>query len=280
MTNTLKTWIYLIILAALMMTVGQALGGRQGLLLGFILALVVNFFSYFYSDKLVLSMYHAALIEGVDPYGLQDTVIKLSKRFSIPKPNVYIIPSETPNAFATGRGPGYASIAATEGILRLLNPEELEGVLAHELSHVRHKDTLIMAIAATLGTVIMFIANSFRWLAVLGDTRERNGRSNAVAGLFLAFLAPIAASLIQLSISRSREFEADQAAAGVTQNPQALASALWKIHNYSQAMPMPATHSTAHMFIINPLLSGGINNLFSTHPPVQERIRKLIGRTL
>src|ERR1700733_2081429 len=203
MTNTLKTWIYLLILTALIMTLGEALGGRQGLLLGFVVALGMNFFSYFYSDQMVLSTYHAIPVEGVDPYGLQNIVTKLAERAGIPKPKVYIIPTETPNAFATGRNPMHASVAATEGILRILNKEELEGVLAHELSHVNHRDTLIMAVAALLGTVVMFLANSFKWMTIFGGKQKSNTGENAVAGLVIAFLAPISATLIQLAISRS-----------------------------------------------------------------------------
>jgi heat shock protein HtpX len=273
MTSALKTWIYLFILTAFVMTVGELLGGRQGLLLGFVVAVGMNFFSYFYSDKLVLSMYSAVPVEGTDPFGLQVIVVKLAKQIGIPKPRVFIIPSETPNAFATGRSPAHASVAATEGILRLLSREELEGVLAHELTHVNHRDTLIMAVAATLGTAIMFLSGS-------RNPNAARSSNNIFIGLLISIVAPVAATLIRFAISHSREFDADSGAASLTQNPQALASALWKIHNYSQALPMATTRSTAHMFIINPLLAGGINSLFSTHPPVQERIKKLIGRTL
>jgi heat shock protein HtpX len=204
----------------------------------------------------------------------------LAQRAKIPKPGVYIIPSETPNAFATGRSPKHASVAATEGILRLLTKDELEGVLAHELSHVEHHDTLIMAIAATLATVVMYLANIFRWVSFFGMRRDANSRDNLVGSFLIALVAPIAAVLIQLAITRGREFMADAHGAELTANPQALATALWKIHNYAQAIPMPATPATAHLFIINPLYGGGIASLFSTHPPVEERIKRLIGRTL
>jgi len=278
MSNSIKTWIYLFILTVIIMLLGQSLGGRQGLLIAFILALSLNFVSYFFSDKIVLRAYGARPVEGVDPYGLQDLVTSLANKAGIPKPQVYIIPSETPNAFATGRNPQHAAVAATEGILKLLTREEMEGVLAHELSHVQDRDTLIMAVAATLGTVVMYLASFFRWAAIFGS--RDNDRENFVAELFLAILAPIAATLIQLAISRSREFIADTHGAELTGNPQALASALWKIHNYAQAIPMAASPATAHMFIINPLYGGGISSLFSTHPPVEDRIKKLIGRTL
>ena len=281
MNNQVKTWVYLIGLSALTMYLGNLIGGRQGLLLAFIFSLVLNLLSYFYSDQIVLSTYGARQVEGVDPYGLQNIVKELALRAHIPKPKVYIIPSETPNAFATGRSPKHASVAATEGILRLLSKEELTGVLAHELSHVQHRDTLIMAVAATLGTVVMYLASALRWAAVFGvEKKGRVERDNVIGSLFVALIAPFAAALIQLALSRSREFLADAQGAELTANPQALASALWKIHNYAQALPMPATPATAHLFIINPLFGGGINSLFSTHPPIEERIKRLIGRTL
>jgi heat shock protein HtpX len=281
MSNNLKTWFYLLVLSALLMFVGSAFGGRQGLLIGFVLALATNFVSYFYSDKIVLRMYGARPVEGIDPYGLQDMVAKLADQIGIPKPKVYIIPTETPNAFATGRSPQHAAVAATEGILKLLTREEMEGVLAHELSHVQHRDTLIMAVAATLATVIMYLAQMARWAAIFGGMRrdDDDRGSGVLETLLLALVAPLAATVIQLAISRGREFMADDSGAHMTGNPQALASALWKIHNYAQAMPMAATPATAHMFIVNPLYGGGLLNLFSTHPPIEERIRRLTGRT-
>jgi heat shock protein HtpX len=262
------------------MVLGEFLGGRQGLLFAFILAIGINFLSYFFSDALILRTYGARLVEGSDPYGLQSVVTDLAHRAHIPKPKIYIIPSETPNAFATGRNPNHASVAATEGILTLLTREELEGVLAHELSHVQHRDTLIMAVAATLATIIMYLAQVFRWLSFFGTQRQDSGRDNFASRFVVALLAPMAAIFIQLALSRNREFMADAHGAELTANPQALASALWKIHNYSQALPMAVTPSTAHIFIINPLFGGGLFKLFSTHPPVEERIKKLIGRTL
>jgi heat shock protein HtpX len=280
MTNQIKTWIYLIVLTCLIMFLGELVGGRQGLLAAFVLSLVVNFFSYFCSDKLILHTYGARLVEGIDPYGLQKLVAKLAERASIPKPDVYIIPSETPNAFATGRSPKHASVAATEGILRLLTKEELEGVLAHELSHVQQCDTLIMAIAACLGTTVMYLANALRWVPFFRADNDSENRNSFATSILIAIVAPFAAVLIQLALSRSREYLADAHGAEMTSNPQALATALWKIHNYSQALPMRATATTAHLFIVNPLFGGGINSLFSTHPPIEERIKKLIGRTL
>jgi heat shock protein HtpX len=272
MSNQIKTWFYLVVLTALVMFCGQYFGGRQGLLVGFILAMGMNFFTYFYSDKLILAAYGAQKVEGVDPYGLQELVSRLALQTKIPKPSVYIIPSETPNAFATGRSPKYASVAVTEGIIRLLNKDELASVLAHELSHVEHRDTLLMAIAATLGTTVMLLANLFR--------RTDEASNNFARSVLIAIFAPFAATFIQLAISRSREYMADAHSAELTSNPQALATALWKIHNYSQAIPLGATQATAHLFIVNPLFGGGVNSLFSTHPPVEERIKRLIGRTL
>jgi heat shock protein HtpX len=279
MPTHIKTWLYLILLSAFAMFLGNALAGRQGLLLGFVFSLIANLISYFYSDRLLLWTYGAQLIEGIDPYGLQTTITKLCERAGIPRPKIYIIPSETPNAFAIGRSPMNAGIAATEGILKLLSREEMEGVLAHELSHIQHRDTLIMMVAATLGSVVMYVANSFKWVVIFGRERKNQGE-NMVGQLFLAFFSPIAATLIQLAVNRGREFVADQSAAELTQNPQALANALWKMHNYSFALPMPVTQATAHMFIVNPLTVTGLNGLFSTHPPIEERIKKLIGRNL
>lgn len=280
MSNQFKTWLYLLALTFLMMYLGKALGGRQGLLVAFTFSLIMNFVSYFYSDRIVLWTYNARPVEGVDPYGLKDIVTRLAQKAGIPKPKVFLIPSESPNAFATGRSPERASVAATEGLLNLLSKEELEGVLAHELSHVRHRDTFIMAIPATLGSVIMYLAQAFKWAAIFGSTRDDTHQGNTVGGIFVAMVAPIAAMLIQLAVSRSREFLADSGAVELTHNPHALAQALWKIHNYARAVPMPATQATSHLFIINPLTPEGINALFSTHPPVEERIKKLIGRTL
>ncbi|MDZ4676384.1 MAG: M48 family metalloprotease [Oligoflexia bacterium] len=275
----IKTWLYLILLSAVAMYLGSALAGRQGLLLAFVISFTINLVSYFYSDRLILWTYGAQLIEGIDPYGLQNTVTKLCEKIGIPKPKVYIIKSDTPNAFAVGRSPLKASVAATEGILTLLSREEIEGVLAHELSHINHKDTLIMMVAATLGSFVMYLANSFKWVVIFGK-ENKNQDKNMVGQLFLAFFSPIAAFIIHLAVSRNREFIADQEAAEMTQNPHALASALWKLHNYSFAKPLSVTQATAHMFIVNPLSLGGLNGLFSTHPPVEERIKKLIGRTL
>jgi heat shock protein HtpX len=279
MSNSLKTWFYLLFLTAILMYIGSFLGGRQGMLGAFTLCLVLNVVAYFYSDKIMLWTYGARPLEGTDPYGLQKAVAKLAEEAGIPKPDVYIIPSETPNAFATGRSPKKASVAVTEGLLNLLSKEEMEGVLAHELSHVRHRDTFMMAVAAVLGSLVMYAVGFFRWIATFGRRTDRK-MENPVAQLFFGMLSPVAACFVQLGSSRSREFQADVRAVELTQNPQALASALWKIHNYVQAVPMPATYSTAHLFIVSPLHKGGINSLFRTHPPIEERIKKLIGRSL
>jgi heat shock protein HtpX len=280
MSNSLKTWFYLLGLTVLLMYGGSLLGGRQGMLAAFTICLVLNVVAFFYADKIMLWTYGARPLEGTDPYGLQIAVAKLAENAGIPKPQVFIIPSETPNAFATGRSPKRASLAVTEGLVNLLSKEEMEGVLAHELSHVRQRDTFMMSVSAVLGSLVMYVVGFFRWLAIFG--RKPDPRiENPVAQLFLGILSPLAAFFVQLGSSRNREFQADGRAVEITQNPQALANALWKIHNYIQAVPMPATYSTAHLFIVSPLhKGGGINSLFRTHPPIEERIKKLIGRTL
>lgn len=280
MSNKFKTALYLILLMVFFMGLGGLLGGRQGLLLGFMIALASSVFTYFFSDQMLLKIYNATEVEGVDPYGLGDIVTKLSRKAGIARPRVFIIPSNTPNAFATGRGPAYASLAATQGILTLLSKEELEAVIAHELCHVRHHDTLIMATAAAFSSALMMIGDLVRWLTDFGRKTPVSQKPNGVASLVIGALSPLAALLIRIATLGLKEFETDATSVTITQNPRALASALWKIHHYSQALPMSATQSTAHLFIINPLLSGGINGLFNTHPPVQERIKKLIGRTL
>jgi heat shock protein HtpX len=279
-TYRFKTWFFLLALTALVLFLGQAIGGRQGLLIAFILTTALNFLSYFFSDQIVLWTYGAQPLEGADPYGLNDMVERIAKKAAIPKPKVFIIPTETPNAFATGRSPQNSSIAATQGILKLLSKEEIEGVLAHELSHVSHQDTFIMMIAATMGSVVMYLAHIFQWTALFGrPNNDKNNPGGAVSSLLGAVIAPVAATLIQLAVSRNREYLADAGAVQLTGNPQALASALWKIHNYAHSMPLPATVATSHLFIINPLSTTGLNALFSTHPPVEERIKRLTGRT-
>jgi heat shock protein HtpX len=278
MTNVLRTTVLLAALTALFLVIGGAIGGNQGLFIAFIFALLMNFASYWFSDKIVLSMYGArevSLNEAPDLYRL---VQRLAQRAGIPMPRVYIIPSDAPNAFATGRNPQHGAVAVTEGILRMLDTDELAGVLAHELGHIRNRDTLIMTVAATLAGAITMLAHMAQWGAIFGFGRrdeEDSGGGGILGLLFMAILAPIAATLIQLAISRSREYFADSTGAAVAGSPSGLARALEKLHYASQRLPMDANPATAHLFIVNPLTGGSLVNLFSTHPPIEERIRRL-----
>ena len=278
MTNVLRTTVLLAALTALFLVIGGAIGGNQGLFIAFVFALLMNFASYWFSDKIVLSIYGArevSLNEAPDLYRL---VQRLAQRAGIPMPRVYIIPSDAPNAFATGRNPQHGAVAVTEGILRTLDSDELAGVLAHELGHIRNRDTLIMTVAATLAGAITMLAHMAQWGAIFGFGRrdeEDSGGGGMLSLLFMAILAPIAATLIQLAISRSREFFADSTGAAIAGSPSGLARALEKLHYASQRLPMDANPATAHLFIVNPLTGGSLVNLFSTHPPIEERIRRL-----
>ena len=278
MTNVLRTTVLLAALTALFLVIGAAIGGNQGLFIAFVFALLMNFASYWFSDKIVLSMYGArevSLNEAPDLYRL---VQRLAQRAGIPMPRVYIIPSDAPNAFATGRNPQHGAVAVTEGILRMLDTDELAGVLAHELGHIRNRDTLIMTVAATLAGAITMLAHMAQWGAIFGFGRrdeEDSGGGGMLSLLFMAILAPIAATLIQLAISRSREYFADSTGAAIAGSPSGLARALEKLHYASQRLPMDANPATAHLFIVNPLTGGSLVNLFSTHPPIEERIRRL-----
>lgn len=276
----LKTTFLLALLTVLMVTMGSALGGRTGMVTAFVLALGMNFFSYWFSDKIVLKMYGAQEIGEHDHPMFYNMVRHLAARAGLPMPKVYIIPSDSPNAFATGRNPEHAAVAATEGILRILSPEELEGVMAHELAHVQNRDILIGTIAATFAGAISMIGNMLQWGAMFGagrgDDEDGGGIGGLVGSLAMAIIAPIAAMLIQMAVSRSREYLADASGAQICGHPLALASALRKLHMASQALPMQeAPPATAHMFIVNPLTGGGIASLFSTHPPMEERIARL-----
>jgi len=272
MSNVIKTALLLGVLSPLLMGIGQALGGAQGLLLGFMFAVVTNFGSYWFSDKIVLSMYSATEV-GPD-HRLYQVVSRLANRSGLPMPRVYVIPELSPNAFATGRNPHHAAVAATEGILRILDEEELEGVIAHELSHVKHRDILISSIAATLAATIMMVSR-FAMFFGGGRSDERDGM-NPVALLATIILAPIAAMLIQAAISRSREFDADAGGAGMTGSPNGLISALKKIESAAKGIPLDANPATAHMFIIKPFSVSGLLGLFSTHPPTEDRVRALL----
>jgi len=272
MTNTIKTALLLGLLSAVLMFLGEAFGGGQGLVFGFLFAVMMNFGSYWFSDKIVLKMYRA---QEVGPgHRLYEIVAALSQRAGLPMPKVYIIPDPSPNAFATGRNPQHAAVAATEGILRELSEDELAGVIAHELAHVKHRDILISSIAATLAAAIMMISR-FAMFFGGGRSDEREG-SNPVALLATIILAPIAAMLIQAAVSRSREFAADAGGAVIAGGPQGLVNALRKIESASKRVPLDANPATAHMFIIQPFSASGFANLFSTHPPTEQRVRALL----
>ena len=274
--NTLKTALLLTSLTLFLLFIGQHFGGRNGMLLAFVIAVGMNFFSYFYSDKLALSMYRAQPVTREQLPRVYSVVEQMTQRIGLPMPKIYVIPNDSPNAFATGRNPQHASVAVTQGILNLLNDDELAGVLAHELGHVRNRDILTSSIAATLAGAITILARFGMFFG--GGDRDRD-RGGGVGALFMLILAPIAATLIQLAVSRAREYEADATGAQMTGNPYALASALQKLDAYSRRLPMGASPSTAHLFIVAPLISGAsFANLFSTHPPIAKRVERLIGR--
>jgi heat shock protein HtpX len=277
--NSLKTAVLMAGLAGLLMLLGGLVAGNQGVILAFIMAMGMNFFSYWLSDKLVLTMYRAQEVSANDAPELYQIVGNLAERAGLPMPRVYIIPTETPNAFATGRNPSHAVVAVTEGILRILSRDELEGVLGHELAHVKHRDILIQTVAATLASAISFLAFMARWGALFGlGGRDENGGGGILELLAMAIVAPIAALIIQLAISRSREFGADATGAQISGRPLSLASALRKLSLRVQQHPLAATPSrnaTAHMFIVNPFSASGLAALFRTHPPTEERIARL-----
>ncbi|WP_243372453.1 zinc metalloprotease HtpX [Geotalea sp. SG265] len=276
--NRLKTTLLLTCLTLLMVAMGSAIGGRSGMVFAFFMACAMNVFSYWFSDKIVLRMYGAQEITEMDNPTFYGMVRRLAIQAQLPMPKVYIIPSQSPNAFATGRNPEHAAVAATEGILRILTPQELEGVMAHELSHVKNRDILISTIAATIAGAISMLGNMLQWAAIFGGGRhdDEEGGGGVIGGLAMAILAPIAAMLIQMAVSRSREYMADESGAKICGNPLSLANALRKLQSASQMLPMEeARPATAHLFIVNPLTGGALLNLFSTHPPMEERIAKL-----
>ena len=276
MENRVKTVLLLAGMTAFLIVIGNLLGGRTGMYLAFILALGMNFFSYWFSDKIVLKMYGAQEVTPADAPQLHQIVDELAREANIPKPKVYIIPDDSPNAFATGRNPEHAAIAATEGIMRLLTPAELKGVLAHEIGHVRNRDILISTIAATMAGAIMILADMARFGAIFGMGSRDNEEGPGIIGvLVMSIIAPIAAMLIQMAISRSREYLADETGAQLAHNPESLARALEKLTMGVQRAPMDASPSTAHMFIVNPLTGSTLMNLFSTHPPIEERVARL-----
>lgn len=270
----LKTFILLGALTVILVLFGDIVGGRQGATIALVIAAVVNFGAYWWSDKLVLKMYRARQVSEEDSPVLHSTLRDLSMRAGIPMPAVYIIDEETPNAFATGRNPGHAAVAATSGILKLLNREELEGVLAHELSHIRHRDILISTVAATIAGAVTYLSRMAYFAAILGGRRDREG-ANPFSLLVMMIVAPLAAMIIQFAVSRSREYGADDGGAALTE-PAYLASALRKLEHYNRRMPMrQARTATAHLFIVNPLRGEAFSRLFSTHPPIDERVRRL-----
>jgi heat shock protein HtpX len=277
MNNNVKTVFLLATLTALIVFMGNLIGGRSGMIIAFIIALGMNFFSYWFSDKIVLKMYGAQEADPSQAPELHQIVEELSREAGIPKPRVYIVPSESPNAFATGRDPQHAVIAVTEGILRLCTPAELKGVLGHETGHIVHRDILIQTVAATLAGAIMIVADMIRWGAIfgMGSSSQDENRGGGLAMIVMAILAPFAAMLIQMAISRSREYLADDAGAKFSHNPESLARALEKLAYGVQAAPMQATPATEPLFIVNPLTGGGLMSLFSTHPPIEERIARL-----
>ncbi|MDN3921398.1 zinc metalloprotease HtpX [Roseateles violae] len=276
MFNLMKTAILMAAITALFMAIGAMIGGRTGMMLALLVALGMNFFSYWFSDTMVLKMYNAREVDETSAPQFYGMVRELSARAELPMPRVYLIDEDAPNAFATGRNPEHAAVAATTGILRVLSAAELRGVMAHELAHVKHRDILISTVSATMAGAISMLAN----FAMFFGGRDSEGRpANPLVGLLVAILAPIAASLIQMAISRAREFEADRGGAEISGDPQALASALHKIHRYAQGIPLEAAErhpETAQMMIMNPLSGGGIKGLFSTHPSTEERIERLM----
>lgn len=275
MKNQLKTGIFLGILTAIILLFGKMLGGQTGLIIAFFFAILMNVGSYWFSDKIVLSIYRAKEVSYDEAPTLHQIVDQLARQANIPKPKVYVIPSPQPNAFATGRGPKNGVVAVTEGILELLSPEELMGVLAHEIGHIKNRDILIQTIAATLAGVIMFVSDMVKWAAIFGMGKDEE-EGNPFVAIIMAIVAPFAALLIQLAISRSREYLADETGAKLCNNPEYLASALEKLEAYSHSIPMTVGNpSTAHMFIVNPFKGSAFLSLFSTHPPIEERIKRL-----
>jgi heat shock protein HtpX len=273
--NSYKTVALMALLMGLVLFVGQLVGGEQGLILAFGISLLMNFGMYWFSDKIVLMTYGAKEVSEKDSPRLYSSVRRLSQQAQLPMPKVYIMKSETPNAFATGRNPEHAAVAATEGILRMLNDDELDGVVAHELAHIRNRDILISTIVATMAGMITFIARMATYAAIFGGRRDR-GDGNAIGEILLIVLAPIAAMLIQFAVSRSREFLADAGGAEISQRPMSLANALRKLESGTRKIPMEnAGTATAHLFIVSPLRSSGMMKWFSTHPPMEERIARL-----
>jgi heat shock protein HtpX len=276
MSNIFKTGLLLAALTAMLVLIGGAIGGQQGMVVAFFFAVAMNFFSYWFSDRIVLAMYRAQPVDEASAPQLYGMVRRLATRAALPMPRLYVIPTDTPNAFATGRDPEHAVVAVTEGIMRILDEEELEGVLAHELSHVKNRDVLISTIAATLAGAITYLAHMAQWAAIFGGRgHDDEEGSNPIAAIVMAILAPIAAMLVQMAVSRAREYQADATGARIAGKTWGLAKALEKLHMAQQVVPMHANPATAHLFIVNPLSGRSFATLFSTHPPLEDRIARL-----
>jgi heat shock protein HtpX len=275
--NTLKTAFLLTLMTLLFIFIGQMLGGNQGMVVAFVFAAIMNLGTYWFSDKIVLGMYRAQRVDEADNPRLHDTVRRAATAAHLPMPKVYVIPTQTPNAFATGRNPKHAAVAVTQGILKMLDQDELEGVISHEMAHIKNRDILTGSIVATLAGAISMLAFMARFAAIFGGYggRDSEGRGGGLGLLIMAIVAPLAALLIQMAISRSREYAADRTAAKNSHKPLALANALRKLEQASRRIPLPAKPSTAHLFIVNPLSGKGLASLFSTHPPIEERVAKL-----
>ncbi|MDH4320631.1 MAG: zinc metalloprotease HtpX [Desulfobulbaceae bacterium] len=279
MNNLAKTFLLMAALTALFLVAGQALGGRQGLVMALLLALAMNFFAYWFSDKLALSMGGAREVSASEMPELHRMVSTLAGRAGLPMPRLYVMDSPTPNAFATGRNPEHAAVAVTEGLMRLLQPEEIEGVLAHELAHIKNRDILISSVAAVMAGAISYLATMAQWAMLFGGGRrddEEGDLGGVVGAVVMMIVAPLAATLIQMAISRSREYLADATGAGICGHGKGLAGALQRLAEYNQRLPMQVNPATAQMYIVNPLSGGTVANLFSTHPPIEERIKRLL----
>lgn len=274
--NTMKTFLLMAVLTVMLVTVGGAIGGEGGMLFAFIIAGVMNFATYWWSDRIVLRMYGAQEVTAAQAPELFRMTEELAMRAGLPMPKLYIIPGDQPNAFATGRDPQHSAVAVTEGITRLLSPNELRGVIAHELAHIQNRDILVGTVAATMAGAISMLANMAQWAMIFGGrSSDDEEGTNPVAAIVMMIVAPIAAMLVQMAISRSREFLADETGARICGEPLALANALRRLHAGAEAIPMHATPATAHMFIVSPLTGGSFLNLFSTHPPMEERVARL-----
>ncbi len=279
--NGLKTMVLMVTLTLLLVAIGGLLGGRSGMTFALIMAFGMNFITYWFSDKIVLRMYRARAASEAEEPGLYEIVRRLAHRAELPMPKVYVIDEDQPNAFATGRNPEHAAVAVTIGIMRILSREELEGVIAHELSHVKHRDILVSTVAAAIAGAISYLAQMAQWAMIFGGgRRDENEGGSPIAAIVMMIVGPIAAMLVQMAISRSREYGADESGARLSGNPLYLANALRKLQTASQRIPMDANPATSHMFIVNPLSGGGITKLFSTHPPIEERIARLESMSL